>query len=110
MSPIFNLSSILTRAFSYLRPENNLFVTLSTAHPAKFLSAVQNALPSLDFHGTVMPAELRGIEDRPRRVEMVTDGEAGVRRIVERYATESRGEVGVKVDGNESKEELIPAA
>lgn len=69
-------------------------MTLSTAHPAKFLSAVQAALPSLDFDKDVMPAELRGIEERERRLESVNDGEAGVRRIVERFASEGK-DVGI---------------
>jgi threonine synthase len=88
----------------------SLMVTLSTAHPAKFLDAVQSALPELDFGATVMPEELRGIEKRERRVEHVKDGEKGVRRIVERYAEESKGGAGIKVDGSEGKEGLIPAA
>lgn len=80
----------------FLSAEKNVLVTLSTAHPAKFLSAVQDALPSLDFDKDVMPAELRGIEERERRLESVSDGEAGVRRVVERFASEGK-DVGIKV-------------
>lgn len=58
-----------------------------------------------------MPVELRGIEDRPRRVEQVTGGEAGVRKIVERVAGETRQtkDVGAKVGGKE-EEPVVAAA
>lgn len=97
----------------FISPSSNILITLSTAHPAKFLTAVQAALPSLDFDGEVMPVELRGIEQRERRVEFVNTGEKGVREVVERYAAASKGgkaEVGVKVDGKEGDEMLVPAA
>lgn len=45
-----------------------------------------------------MPVELRGIEQRERRVELVTGGEKGVRTIVERVAAQTKTkEVGAKV-------------
>jgi hypothetical protein len=82
-------------------PSTSLIVTLSTAHPAKFLSAVQSALPSLDFEREVMPDELRGIEERERRVEFVTGGEQGVRKVVERFA-EGGHDVGAKLPEEEA--------
>lgn len=103
--PLSSLLAHLIRTRGLTRPlysalsasaANEVLVTLSTAHPAKFLSAVQSALPSLDFDAHVMPSELRGIEDKQRRVESVTDGEAGVRRVVERFAAEGR-DVGIEI-------------
>lgn len=46
-----------------------------------------------------MPKELRGIEQRERRVELVSGGEKGVREIVERVAKDLKGhkDLGAKV-------------
>jgi len=90
--PPSRLFSSLTSSLSlFLRPPSNILITLSTAHPAKFNDAVQSALPSLDFDKDVTPKELRGIEQRERRVELVSGGEKGVRQIVERVAKELKG-------------------
>ena len=75
-------------------PASTTFVTLSTAHPAKFDSAVQKALPKsefpdFDFAGKVMPDELKQLEGLEKRVTRVK-GEQGVRELVERVAFESR--------------------
>ena len=59
-----------------------------------------------------MPVELRGIEQRERRVEQVTGGEAGVRKIVERVARGKDAkevDVGAKVGGKE-EEPVVAAA
>ena len=50
------------------------FISLSTAHPAKFRVAVDKALaevPGYDFDGVVRPKEFYGLEDRERRVRIV---------------------------------------
>ncbi|CED82100.1 Pyridoxalphosphate-dependent enzyme/predicted threonine synthase [Phaffia rhodozyma] len=90
-------------------PADQIFITLSTAHPAKFLSAVQQALPSLDFDAKVMPVELRGIEDKERRLIHVHDGEEGVRRVVERFAVNGK-EIGVEVGEGEADLPVVAAA
>lgn len=68
-------------------------------------------MPELDFDKEVMPEELRGIEQRERRVEQVTGGEAGVRRIVERVAREGKEtkEVGAEMEGK-VEEPVVAAA
>jgi hypothetical protein len=75
-------------------PVTTAFITLSTAHPAKFDAAVQKALPqsefpAFNFAGDVMPAELAQLEGLEKRVTRVK-GEQGVRELVERLAFESR--------------------
>ncbi|KAJ9118040.1 hypothetical protein QFC24_006312 [Naganishia onofrii] len=75
-------------------PATTTFVTLSTAHPAKFDAAVQQALPSsqfpsFDFRGQVMPDELKLLDGLEKRVTRVP-GEQGVRKLIERVALESR--------------------
>ena len=91
------------------RAPNNVLVTLSTAHPAKFLDAVQTALPALDFDKDVMPAELRGIEQKERRVESINDGEAGVRRTVERFAAQGK-DVGISLRSGDRTPPTEPSA
>jgi threonine synthase len=68
------------------------FVTLSTAHPAKFDAAVQQALPTsqfseFNFDKQVMPDELRQLEGMEKRVTRVK-GEQGVRDLIESIAGE----------------------
>ncbi|KAK4689974.1 threonine synthase, partial [Tremellales sp. Uapishka_1] len=77
-------------------PSGTTFVTLSTAHPAKFSSAVELALsktshPNFDFSSEVLPDELRELESMPKRIYKVR-GEAGVRALIE------------KIKGGESQE------
>jgi threonine synthase len=68
------------------RPPTGHHIALSTAHPAKFSNAVQDALQH--EHGysweDVEPQEFKGLEDKPRRVSHVkkADGWEGVRRVV----------------------------
>ncbi|KAH7114339.1 threonine synthase-like protein [Dendryphion nanum] len=61
-------------------------ISLSTAHPAKFANAVQDALQSETGYSweKVEPKEFKGLEDKPRRVSHVkkADGWQGVRRVV----------------------------
>ncbi|TXT13737.1 hypothetical protein VHUM_01104 [Vanrija humicola] len=63
------------------------WVTLSTAHPAKFSEAVELALskdsaPGFDFRRDVLPPQLAELETLPKRVYKVR-GEDGVRALVE---------------------------
>lgn len=63
------------------------YVTLSTAHPAKFSEAVELALdkksfPDFEFSRDVLPAELAALSSMPQRVFKVR-GEDGVRDIIE---------------------------
>ena len=63
------------------------FVALSTAHPAKFRAAVDQALgeqATYDFDGVVRPKEFYGLEERERRVRVVERPDAElVREAVE---------------------------
>ena len=63
------------------------FVSLSTAHPAKFRAAVDQALEGMegyDFDGVVRPSEFKGLEERERRVRVVERADAElVREVVE---------------------------
>lgn len=75
-------------------PATTTFVTLSTAHPAKFDATVQKALPksdflAFDFAGKVLPEELKQLEGLEKWVIRVK-GEQGVRELVEKAALESR--------------------
>lgn len=94
-------------------------VSLATAHPAKFASAVQLALGGLDtggkgdqaggfegfdFEKEVLPRELVGLEKRERRVRVVPrrEGVEGMRRILDEEVRAEGvrcGEVGAVVEG-----------
>jgi threonine synthase len=72
------------------RPATTTFITLSTAHPAKFDAAVQKALPTsqfkdFDFRSQVMPEELRQLEKLEKRVSRAK-GEKEVRELIEKVA------------------------
>ncbi|WVQ78081.1 threonine synthase [Cryptococcus sp. DSM 104549] len=73
------------------------FVTLSTAHPAKFSSAVELALspkefPAFDFRKDVLPEELKKLEGLEKRVFKVK-GEEGVRALIEKVKAETKEKV-----------------
>ncbi|WVQ71413.1 threonine synthase [Cryptococcus sp. DSM 104548] len=75
------------------------FITLSTAHPAKFSSAVELALsasdfPSFDFRRDVLPDELKKLEGLEKRVHKVR-GEEGVRALIEKIKGQSKEQVDV---------------
>ena len=64
------------------------YISLATAHPAKFANAVDLALkdePGYDFEKMVMPEEFRGLGEMERRVRDVPVGEGigEVKRIIE---------------------------
>ncbi|ORY25744.1 threonine synthase [Naematelia encephala] len=64
------------------------FITLSTAHPAKFSNAVELALPpssfpSFNFNSDVLPDELRELESMKKRIYKVR-GTDGVRKLIEK--------------------------
>ncbi|MCJ1286374.1 threonine synthase [Xylographa opegraphella] len=68
-------------------PPSTHHISLATAHPAKFASAVQLALgenESFDFEKEVLPTEFVGLEKKERRVRVVGKGEGleGMRRII----------------------------
>jgi threonine synthase len=71
-------------------------ISLSTAHPAKFSGAVDQALRGLegfDFEKKVLPAEFVGLEKRERRVTDVENDWAKVRELVKKQVEqELRGE------------------
>jgi threonine synthase len=57
--------------FIYISPPSLAQIALSTAHPAKFSSAVSDALcetPSFNFDRDVLPDEFRGLLEKKRRV------------------------------------------
>lgn len=61
-------------------------MTLATAHPAKFSSSVEEALstfPEFKFRETVLPAELKELEQLEKRIYRVK-GEQGVRDLIEK--------------------------
>ena len=63
-------------------------MTLATAHPAKFSSAVELALskesyPKFDFNKDVLPDELKALDGLEKRIHKVK-GEEGVRALIER--------------------------
>lgn len=69
-------------------------ISLSTAHPAKFAGAVELALKGeegFSFETKVLPAELRGIEERERRVREVEGGWKAVREVVRAQVAEEIG-------------------
>ena len=55
-------------------PGNHCHISLSTAHPAKFSGAVEEALndiPGFSFEDSVTPDEFKGLEEREKRVREV---------------------------------------
>ncbi|KAF2735466.1 tryptophan synthase beta subunit-like PLP-dependent enzyme [Polyplosphaeria fusca] len=68
------------------KPPTTHHVSLATAHPAKFSNAVETALQGekgYSWHD-VLPKEMQGLEDKPRRVSYVkkAEGWQGVRTVV----------------------------
>ncbi|KAF2472063.1 threonine synthase-like protein [Lindgomyces ingoldianus] len=67
-------------------PPSTHHISLATAHPAKFSSAVDMALNGQRGYSwdVVLPSEFVGLEDKPRRVSNVkkSEGWEGVRRVV----------------------------
>lgn len=62
------------------------WVTLSTAHPAKFSDAVDLALQDVkgfDFDKDVLPPQLRELQGMKKRIYRVS-GEQGVRDLIEK--------------------------
>jgi threonine synthase len=73
------------------RNQTTTWVTLATAHPAKFSSSVEQALstfPEFNFRESVLPSELKELESLDKRIYRVK-GEQGVRDLIERV---KRGE------------------
>ncbi|OCF40159.1 threonine synthase [Kwoniella heveanensis CBS 569] len=88
---------------SVKKSPNTYWVTLSTAHPAKFSSAVELALssdefPEFNFRETVLPDQLKELEKLEKRVHKVR-GEEGVRELIERV---KKGEKVVPGEGKGS--------
>ena len=86
-----------------LSPAGTTFITLATAHPAKFNSAVELALapsdfPEFSFARDVLPVELKTLEAMEKRIFKVR-GEQGVRNLIERV---KRGEVNGSAEGKGS--------
>lgn len=74
------------RSAQVAKPPSVHHIALATAHPAKFANAVELALPDHKdyFQNKVLPAEFKGLEDKPRRVSHVkkSEGWQGVRKVV----------------------------
>jgi threonine synthase len=74
------------RSAEVSKPPSTHHIALATAHPAKFVNAVELALPEQKeyFQEKVLPAEFKGLEDLPRRVSLVkrAEGWEGVRKVV----------------------------
>jgi hypothetical protein len=73
------------------RTKDTTWVTLATAHPAKFSSSVEQALstfPEFNFRDSVLPSELKELESLDKRIYRVK-GEQGVRELIEKV---KRGE------------------
>jgi threonine synthase len=74
------------RSAEVAKPPSTHHISLATAHPAKFANAVELALPEQKeyFQEKVLPAEFKGLEDKPRRVSHAkkSEGWQGVRKIV----------------------------
>ncbi|KAK7528895.1 threonine synthase-like protein [Phyllosticta citriasiana] len=67
-------------------PSPSHHISLATAHPAKFSSAVELALvgqPDFDFQ-TVLPEQFVGLEDKEKRVTVVqkSEGLSGIRSLI----------------------------
>ena len=76
------------RSIARAPPPGMHHISLATAHPAKFASAVQLALgkeEGFDFEKEVLPEEFIGLEKRERRVRDVgrDEGVEGMRRILD---------------------------
>ncbi len=76
------------------------WITLATAHPAKFNQAVELALssshfPDFSFPRDVLPDELKTLVGMKKRIHKVR-GEQGVRDLIERV---KRGEVNDSTEG-----------
>ncbi|WVQ70330.1 threonine synthase [Kwoniella botswanensis] len=88
---------------SQKKSPDSYWITLSTAHPAKFSSAVELALnpqqfPEFNFREIVLPDELKKLETLEKRVHKVS-GEQGVRELIERV---KKGEKVVPGEGKGS--------
>lgn len=73
-------------------------ISLSTAHPAKFSSAVKLALKDqkrFDFDAEVLPEEFVGLSQKEKRVTEVEKSWEKVREIVKRQVEEE-----LKTEGN----------
>ncbi|KAF1837864.1 threonine synthase [Decorospora gaudefroyi] len=74
------------RSAEVSKPPSTHHIALATAHPAKFANAVELALPEQKeyFQEKILPAEFKGLEDKPRRVSLVqrSEGWQGVRKVV----------------------------
>ncbi|KAL7340712.1 tryptophan synthase beta subunit-like PLP-dependent enzyme [Rhodotorula toruloides] len=65
---------------------NIIQVVLSTAHPAKFDGAVSSALanePGFDFKRDVLPKEMEGLLEKPRRCKDVKNDREAVKKVIE---------------------------
>ena len=90
------------RSAEVAKPPSTHHIALATAHPAKFANAVELALPEQKeyFQEKVLPAEFKGLEDKPRRVSHIkrSEGWQGVRKVViaeveaERQAAEKQAQ------------------
>ena len=66
-------------------------ISMSTAHPAKFAEAVKLALEhekSFDFEKSVLPPELRNLEQMEKRVTMMENSWETVRECVKQQVAE----------------------
>lgn len=76
------------QAANWIRDGSHTQIVLSTAHPAKFAEAVTSSLSTVqfDFERDVLPAEMRGLLEKERRVEDVKvahgEGETDLQRLV----------------------------
>ncbi|EGW32126.1 threonine synthase [Spathaspora passalidarum NRRL Y-27907] len=62
--------------------ENIQYISLSTAHPAKFSEVVNKALDSFDnysFEKDVLPDELKALSEKPKRIKLID--EASVEKV-----------------------------
>ncbi|TNY17935.1 tryptophan synthase beta subunit-like PLP-dependent enzyme [Rhodotorula diobovata] len=69
-------------------PPNVIQIVLATAHPAKFDSAVSDALsaePSFDFKRDVLPKEFEGLLEREKRVIDCDNDPEAVKKIVREH-------------------------
>jgi threonine synthase len=67
---------------------SSTWITLATAHPAKFSAAVELALspesqPDFNFDRDVLPEELAALGKMKKRIHKVK-GEQGVRELIEK--------------------------
>ncbi|GJN92700.1 hypothetical protein Rhopal_005735-T1 [Rhodotorula paludigena] len=69
-------------------PPNVIQIVLATAHPAKFDSAVSDALasePSFDFKRDVLPKEFEGLLEREKRVIDVKNDREQVKSVIREH-------------------------